>query len=97
MKAKEIAEMFAAERKSDFYAKNVVDLADAYLELLAKYQVLEKAARNMKYVYEKLKELNDRRDLTARQIFGHLQAEYDVHGEMFILLKQLTPDGARNE
>jgi RNA binding exosome subunit len=65
------------------------------LELEARTKALEEvvsAAREMKHVYEKLKELNDRRDLTARQIFGQLQAEYDAHGGLFIVLAKLDAE-----
>ena len=48
-----------------------------------------KAAREMKHVYDKLKELNNRRDLSPRAIFSQLQAEYDAHGAMFEALTKL--------
>ena len=85
MKAEEIAEKYAQNR-ADFSPIEKVRveralLGKAYLDLLAKYQALEKAARD--YVI-------------SRKARGEHQKELDWD-LFESLQKQLTPDGARND
>jgi len=100
VKAKELAEQIIASKKQAVFAVDPVPLAEAYIDLLAKYEVLEKAALDtLEDLY-----LNTSTDMPAAwndEISWYRSQLMSVIGRAarahLKLKAQLTPDGARNE
>jgi hypothetical protein len=98
VKAEEIANEFIQEALSIGYTKGCA-LADAYLDLLAKYQALEKAASIAHAEIDNfyLKMTQESRTQTIHSEDHDLWYARDVLYAELKKQTQITPDGARNE